>query len=98
MPVQACILLSDAEAAAAKALNATSIAAGGGGVEARKIDNPVANQIVGLGDLTGNILGLNYLPARLLVDPNYVTFMPIIANHSIYMLDSELLFLPQDDV
>lgn len=98
MPVQACILLTDTEAAAAHALNAASQAVGGGRVEARKIDNPVSNQIVGLGDITGNILGLNYLAARLLIDPAYVTFMPVIEDHSIYMLDSDLLFLPQDEV
>jgi hypothetical protein len=98
MTVQACMLLTDAKAAQAMALNATSTQNGGGSIETRKIDNPVSNQIVGLGDLTGNVLGRNYLTARVLTDPLYTTFLSVLQNEPVYILDSELLFLPQEEV
>lgn len=100
MTVQSCMFVDDATAAAIEALNDTSFAAGGMGLKPseRKVDNPVANSIVGLGDITGNVLGLNYVTARARVDPQYVTFLPLIEGLPIYTLDSDLLFLPQTDV
>lgn len=100
MPVQSCMFVDDATATALEALNAESFSVGGMGIKPseRKVDNPVANSIVGLGDITGDVLGLNYVPARARVDPQYVTFLPLLEGLPIYTLDSDLLFLPQTEV
>lgn len=100
MPVQSCMFVDDATASALEALNPTSFAAGGMGLKPseRKVDNPVANSIVGLGEITGHVLGLNYVFARAMVDPQYATFLPLLEGRPIYTLDSDLLFLPQTEV
>lgn len=98
MPVIACMLLDSATTTAAKALNPASVAVGGFEVEPRVVDNPIANNVIGVGDITGAVLGRFYQPVRILNDPLYATFHPLLSVQPIYHIDSDALFLPQTDV
>jgi hypothetical protein len=82
----------------AKALNAASVAVNGDQVDPRLVDNPISNNVVGLGDITGDVLGRGYLPARLLNNPMYTTFYALLGGLPIYHIDSDALFLPQPEV
>lgn len=83
MTVQAWIILTEAEKIAAEALNDGSAA-----VEARAIDNTMANS---LGE--GTLVGKFVLPARLLNDTSYSRWSYLSAM-PIRVMDSEVLFLP----
>lgn len=103
MTVQACMLMNPTLTASAKALNAASVAVGGGQVDPRIVDNPLANNL-GLGQLCefdpqGKLIwGYGYLPARLLNNPSYGTFYDLLKDQPIYTLDSDILFAPQPEV
>jgi hypothetical protein len=98
MPVQACLLLDTVTTASAIALNGQSASVGGLQVDPRIVDNPIANNVVGLGDITGDVVGRAYQPARILNDPLYATFHPLLSGQLIYHIDSDALFLPQPEV
>lgn len=83
MTVQAWIILTEAEKTAAEALND-----GAAAVEARAIDNTMANS---LGE--GTLVGKCVLPARLLNDTSYSRWSYLSAM-PIRVMDSEVLFLP----
>lgn len=93
MTVQACMLLSPAMTASAIALNSASAANGGGQVNPRLIDNPLANNLG-----VGSVLGFGYFSAYLLNSPSYATFYDLLKNQPIYVFDSSVLFLPQPEV
>ena len=83
MTVQAWIILTGSEKTDAEALND-----GAAAVEARAIDNTMANS---LGE--GTLVGKFVLPARLLNDASYSRWSYLSAL-PIRTMDSEVLFLP----
>lgn len=93
MTVQACMLMNPTLTASAKALNPASVAVGGGQVDPRIVDNPLANNLG-----AGNVIGFGYLPARLLNNPSYTTFYELLKDQPIYVFDSDVLFLPEPEV
>jgi len=93
MTVQACMLLNPTLTAAAIALNPASVAVGGGQVDPRIVNNPLANNLG-----AGTVVGFGYLPARLLNNPSYETFFDLLNDQPIYVFDSEVLFLPEPEV
>lgn len=87
MTVQAWLIYTDADRTAAMALNAGQTV----GVNPRKIDNPLANNI-GEGTLVGKYVN----GARLLNDPMYTAFYAFCSTLPIRTIDSEVLFLPEE--
>lgn len=88
MTVQAMIVMTTAERNDAEALNDVNAELG-----ARQIDNPLSNNL-GYGTLVDNWVS----PARLLNDPSYVRWVDTLGLLPIYVLDSDTLFLPVEEV
>lgn len=88
MTVQAMIIMTQSERDAAEALNDVNAELG-----SRQIDNPLANNL-GYGTLVGKWIA----PARLLNDPAYVRWVPTLGELPIHILDSDILFLPVEEV
>jgi hypothetical protein len=89
MSTQAFFILDDTEATAAEALNGSEAA-----VDARLIDNPLANNL-GLGTLQASAPNQRFvLPARILNDPLYEDWFSMFSNWPINVLDSDTIFLP----
>ena len=84
MAVLAWIILTPEQAVEAVALNTEAAA-----VSPRRIDRPLAD---GLDD--GDLVGRLVLPARLLTDPDYASWAPLLGGCPIRTLDSDVLFQP----
>lgn len=84
MPVQAWIVMNDAQNAVAVALDDEDARIG-----SRRIDNPLANNL-GYGTLVSAWVA----PARLLNDPEFARWVPTLGILPIYVLDSDTLFVP----
>lgn len=59
---------------------------------AKEIDNPLADNL-GLGVLVGKWVA----PARLLNDPEYVRWVPMLGLLPIHVFDTETIFIPTTD-
>lgn len=88
MPVLAEIVMTTAQRNAAEALNDVVAALG-----SRQIDNPLANN---LGH--GTLVGMWIAPARLLNDPMYSRWYATLGTLPIYILDSDILFIPDPEI
>lgn len=88
MTVQAFIVLNSTQKDAAIALNTEDAA-----VNPQLIGNTLANNL-GYGTLVGSYV----LPARLLNDPLYTSWVPSLGSLAIHVLDSETLFAPLPDL
>ena len=88
MTVQAWLIFTGAERAAAMALN-DAPGSGGVAVNPREIDNTMSNNL-GEGVLVGKFV----CPARLLNDPEYERWYTMCAAIPIRTMDSDVLFVP----
>ena len=93
MSVLSFLIFDDAQKAEAEALNADGIY-----VFPRTIDNEQANQIAGIGDLAGNLLGKSVVNAVVLSDPSYAAWRPLCSTLPIVTADSGVLFVPGEDI
>lgn len=84
MTVQAWIIMTASEEAAARMLDDASRRLG-----ARRVDHPLADEL-GLGVLVGRYVA----PARLLADPDYAAWVPMLSHLPAATLDSGALFAP----
>lgn len=82
MTTMAFILMNPSQRDSAEALNGDGIALG-----ARPVDNPLADTL-GHGDLVGSWAS----PARLLDDPEYARWQPLLSPCPVHVLDSDMLF------
>lgn len=83
MTIQTYIILNEAQKAAAEALNGEDAA-----VVPRLIDNPAA----------GELYGLYVAPARILSDPVYARWHDSLSVLPRQELDSDLIFLPPEEI
>lgn len=82
MTTMAFILMNPSQRDSGEALNGDGIALG-----ARAVNNPLADT---LGH--GNLVGAWACPARLLDDPEYARWQPLLGACPVYILDSDMLF------
>ena len=88
MTVQAWIVMTTSEKTAATLLDDEDAMLG-----AREVTNTLANNL-GFGTLVGKWVA----PARLLNDTAYVRWVPTLGVLSIYVLDSDTIFPPPEEV
>ena len=88
MTVQAWLLFTPGDAAAAEALNDDNEM-----VIPRLVDNPLANNL-GSGAIQTN--GARVAPARILNNPDYARFVAVCGGLPIHVMDSDTLFLPDE--
>jgi hypothetical protein len=92
MTTQAFIVVDATQKAAAEALNDQDAA-----VYARLIDNSLANNL-GYGTLYDDAPDQRFvIPARVLNDPLYTRWVSSLGVLSIYVMDSDTIFLPEEE-
>lgn len=88
MSIMSIFILNSTQSQAAVALND-----GNAALDPQAITNPLADN-VGAGLGIGNLVGLYYLPARLMNDPAYSRWIEMFTPFPVYTCEMELLYTP----